>query len=168
MIVDIMKYCNNYFAKCKFTGKFGIEDSTIIVPGVLKNVNKCDYVKMATDNDNEIYKIGEVLYDEELKKTYIKLEDFDSFSESDYGVIYFSLVPKRIKDLADKINKEVLTNDLLNPAKNIITSESLGNYSYSKKTTKDGSILTWKEVYKEDLKPYRKMYSGLEYVMECK
>lgn len=166
MIIDIMQYCNNYFLKFKKTGTFDINDDSIIINEVVKGCDKCDYVIIKSNHEDGIYKILEVQFDEEKKKTTIQLEDFNSFATSDNGIVFFSLIPKRMKDLADKINEQVLNNDLMKPEKNIIISESLGNYSYTKRTNKDGSVLTWKDVYSAELKPYRKLFAGYGQVPE--
>lgn len=167
MLIDLMKECNNYFFVFKITGRFVIdEDNNLIINGIINECKKINVITIDSNYNKGIYLVNKVDIDKDNNKTIISLKDFESPVDLDLGVIFFSFVPLPFRNLANKIKEEVTNNDNLKPAKNIITSESLGEYSYTKATAPNGELITWRYVYKDDLKKYRKLFAGYEYVRE--
>ena len=57
---------------------------------------------------------------------------------------------------------ELLEEFKVNNKPSVYTSESFGNYSRSWATNSKGNVVTWKDVFKEDLNQYRCMFDDRE------
>ena len=68
------------------------------------------------------------------------------------GAIYSLAIPPDLIELVQKIEECEEKNK---PSD--LASESFGGYSYSKATNKNGEAITWKDVFWNDIKAYRKM-----------
>lgn len=142
MLDKILKYLNNSFYKTCEGDTFTIMDNKIIVNG---KYIVGQYIKIQGSLLNDgIYKVVNVA-DNEITIEGANTEEF-------VGVIYGLAIPKDIINLETKIKEYMATNK-----NNSIVSESFGNYSYTKGTNKNGNVATWKDVFAEDLKPYRKI-----------
>lgn len=151
MIEQIMSYCNNYFYKARELGKFSIVSGKINNMGIYK---PSQYIKIVGSDFNDgVYKIDSII-DGKIVIASLEDEIFD-------GVIFALSVPRSflntIKDI-EAYKSSSMTNN------NPYTSESFENYSYTKATNKDGIPLSWLDIFKEELKPYRKLNDGVRFV----
>lgn len=148
---EILRYLNNYFFRFKATGKFEIRGNKII--GLKGEYFKGQYllIEGSLFNDGVI----EVL---DCSNNEITIEK--PYNEKFEGVIYSLAVPTQLRELKDKIEEFKLKNK--NSDK---VSESFEGYSYTKAAV-NGEIATWKDVFKEELRPFRQMYDGKRRVKE--
>lgn len=149
---EILRQINNYFYSFKETGNFKIVESSIV--GLKAPYRTGQFIKVQGSLFNDgIYKVDSA--DSNLRIQGLIDEEFE-------GVIYSMNVPRAIEELEVKI-KEFKSKDV----KTNIVSESIpGGYSYSKATGKAGVPAGWQSVFAEDLRPYKKMYSGERRVKE--
>lgn len=145
MLNKVLRYLNNYFYRFKESGSYKIQDGKIKVKG---DYIQGQYIKVQGSYFND--KVIKIISVEEKELTLESVVD-----ENFEGVIYSLAIPTELLELVTEI-EEFETNN----KKSIYTSESFGNYSYSKNTNKDGNVATWKDVFAVDLRGYRKIYSG--------
>lgn len=150
---EILRYLNNYFFRFKEVGKFTIQDNKII--GLKGEYLKGQYllVEGSTLNDGVVKVISVVDGEVTLEKP---------FNEEFEGVIYSLAIPQTIINLVDEIDKWKEENKKTN-----IVSESFEGYSYSRANT-NGQVATWKDVFNEELRGYRKITDGKRMVKEVK
>ena len=84
------------------------------------------------------------------------------FNEEFKGTIYSLAIPQAVISLVDEINTWKADNN-----KTDIISESFEGYSYSRANS-NGQVATWKDVFKEELRGYRKVTDGKRLVREVK
>lgn len=138
----ILQYLNNYFYKFKEENVYKIVDKTIEVKGTYL---EGQYIRLEGSVLNDkVYKVTNVEGDK------ITLES--GVNEEFKGTIYSLAIPIVLTELETSIKEYQVNNK---PSS--IQSESFGNYSYSKTTNKSGNSATWKDIFAEELKPYRKM-----------
>lgn len=156
----VMQYLHNYFYKFKEKGNFKIEFNSITRNGEeLKGKYVTgQYVRIIGSMTNDgVYKI--ICNEDELPG--ITLEGCLN-DEEFTGYICSLSVPKAFIGLCDDIQ----TYNDENKA-GVMVSESFGGYSYTKATV-NGQLATWKDAFSANLKPYRRMTDGLEWVKEVK
>lgn len=68
------------------------------------------------------------------------------------GAVWAMSLPPDLIALSAKIQKYSEQNP-----DSGFSSESFGGYSYTRATTPDGSVATWRDVFRKDLKRYRKL-----------
>lgn len=78
--------------------------------------------------------------------------------EKFYGRIYFLKPPQAFIDLCGRISEFAQ-----NTPANGLQSESFGEYSMSRASGKNGGVLTWEEAFADELRPWRKMFSEVEW-----
>ena len=149
---NIMKYLNNYFYNFKEYGEYSILNNTIEVKGEYL-IGQYILIKDSILNDG-IYKITKVENDIITLEENLNTELFE-------GYICSLSVPKDFIEICEEIkkynSKQVKTD---------IVSESFpGGYSYSKSTI-NGDLSSWKDVFKNELSSYRKIYDGFRRVKE--
>lgn len=93
--------------------------------------------------------VGSVLNDGVYKYPTSELAD-----ESFEGAVWAMNVPPSFIALADKI-KAFQESDAGKPS--AYTSESFGGYAYSRATNGKGGLATWRTVFGDDLKKYRRL-----------
>ena len=145
---QILDYLNNYFFIQGEKGTFTITDNKIIVSQKYLQ-GQYIYLTGSIMNDN-IYRI-ESINNNEITIVGANNEVFE-------GVIYSLAIPPTIIELEGKIKEWNLGHKPTN-----LQSETFGNYSYTMATV-NGKLASWKDVFQEELKPYRKLYSGIERV----
>ena len=150
---EILRYLNNYFFRFKEVGKFTIKDNKII--GIKGEYIKGQYLLIENSimNDGVVKIINVVDGDITLEK---------SFNEEFKGIIYSLAIPQSLISLVDEINLWKSENKKTN-----IVSESFEGYSYSRANT-NGQVATWKDVFSEELREYRKITDGKRMVKEVK
>lgn len=142
---EILKALNNYFYKFKEEGTFTIKNNTIVVKAPYLTGQ---YIRLQGSILNDgVHQVEEVR--EGIVITGLSDEEFT-------GVIYSLAIPKDLIEIAEKIkefrNKEV---------KGHYSSETIpGGYSYTKATDKNGNIASWQYAFADELRGYKKMYSG--------
>lgn len=140
---EVLNYINNYFYKFGVIGKFTIAGNKIYLQG---NYYKSQYIYIKGSMLNDgIYEVKDII-DDELYFEGLDDEVFD-------GVIYSLRVPKQLKEKVKEIQDFKTTNK---PSQ--MQSESFGGYSYTRASV-NGKPMTWKDVYKDDLAPYNKIYN---------
>ncbi len=141
---NIMKYLNNYFFNFKEYGEYSILNNTIEVRGKYL-AGQYILIKDSILNDG-VYKITKV------ENNIITLEE-ELNTELFTGYICSLSVPRDFIKTCEEIKK---FNE--KQVKTDIISESFPmGYSYSK-TTVNGQLTTWKDVFSIELSPYRKIY----------
>lgn len=142
MLTEICEYCHNYFWRAKYNVKLTISDGTFTA----------DFLK-----DGQYFRIlGSDLNDGVYvyPASGMKDEEFE-------GEIWSMVVPQAIIDLASDIEawmEKYGSSD--SEAMSPFTSESFGNYSYSKGSSSSGSSAVgadWQSAFKARLNPYRKL-----------
>ena len=142
MLTEICQYLKNWFVKSDKDKHFGIFKISegVITPSFYLQPNQYYRIIGSLYNDG-VHQFGNA----EDKLTD---ETFD-------GAIWIMYVPPQIISLSKEITEWIKNNDKVQ--KSIYKSESFGGYSYSIKSGKNSDILTWRDVFYEDLKPWRKI-----------
>lgn len=152
---DIMFKCKNYFYKFKEYGDFKIVGNKLM--NTKGTYFQGQYIRILNSvMNNGVYIILEV------KEDGIIL-DGDLTTEVFNGVVCGLAIPKGFIKIARKIEGFDNANRVTN-----ITSESVTGYSHSRATNSQGNVMRGYDIFKDDLRPYRKMYEGLEYVEEVR
>ena len=76
----------------------------------------------------------------------------DLTDEVFHGAVWAMSLPPDLIALSAKIQNYIEQN----PASGF-SSESFGGYSYTRATASDGSVATWRDVFRKDLNRYRKL-----------
>lgn len=139
---EICDYIHNYFEYEYYEGEYAITDGSIDLSNIDIQENQYYMIEGSVFNDGIYKHISTNLTDETFRGTIITMR-----------------VPKDVLDVLNEAteweenNKNVLQNPL--------NSESFGGYSYSKGSSskKDGSqgAYTWRDVFGDRLKAYRKI-----------
>lgn len=148
-----MAKCKNYFYKFKENGAYEIKANKII--GVKGKYLVGQYIRVLNSVLNDgVYQIKSVQEDGIVLSTDLADEIFT-------GTICGLAVPKSFLNVIAKIEEYDKTHKSTD-----IISESVTGYSYTKATNNDGNVATGYDIYKSDLRPYRRMFDGLQYVKE--
>lgn len=150
---EVLRYLNNYFFRFKEVGNFTIENNKII--GLKGKYIKGQYLLIEGSILNDgVIKVENIVGD----GMYLE----KPFNEEFKGTIYSLAIPQAVISLVDEINLWKADNK-----KTDIISESFEGYSYSRANS-NGQIATWKDVFKEELKGYRKVTDVKRLVKEVK
>lgn len=136
MLEKILSYLNNDFRvsdKEPETKTYAIENGTL----GLDNVREGQYVRI----------FGSAFNDGIYRYPLERLVD-----ETFTGCVIPLAIPRVILTLAEEIETWSEKNQ-----PTVFTSESFGGYAYSKATKANGTAAGWREVFADDLKPYKKM-----------
>ena len=141
MLTELCRECRNWFTadSDKHSGDFTISDGGITP---FDFVLSGQYFRIMGSHFNDgVYKN----VPEEVAK--LAAETFT-------GQIWAMRIPPAFIDLSGKIEDYIAKNENeISP----YTSESFGGYSYTKATGSNGSPLMWQEVFKSQLKVWRKI-----------
>ena len=150
---EVLRYLNNYFFRFKEVGNFTIENNKII--GLKGKYIKGQYLLIEGSILNDgVVKVENIVGDGmHLEKP---------FNEEFKGTVYSLAIPQAVISLVDEIDSWKEENKKTN-----IVSESFEGYSYSRANT-NGQVATWKDVFKEELRGYRKITDGKRLVKEVK
>lgn len=146
----ILNAINNYFYRFGEFGRFSVAEGVV---GVGKKYVAGQYVEILGSLTCDGVYCVKSYADGKLTLTEPLNEEFD-------GYVMSLAIPKQIISLSEKIDEYIKVN----PNSSIV-SESFGNYSHSKTTNADGMVATWEDVFKNELKPYRKMNKGFRHVI---
>lgn len=136
MLEKIIAYLNNDFRVSNDepeTHEWEIVGGTLTVP----DVREGQYVRI----------FGSLFNDGVRKYPLTGLTD-----ETFTGCVIPLAIPRVILTLAEEIETWSEKNQ-----PTAFTSESFGGYTYSKATKANGTAAGWREVFADDLKPYKKM-----------
>ena len=139
-LTDICEYLNNYFWRAKYDVNITISGGTFTSP-YLKNGQ---YFRIIGSDFND----GVHQY-----------PATDLTDETFAGAIWSMAVPQTVIDLSAKLKDwrakyEAVGSEAMSP----FSSESFGNYSYSKGSSSSGSnAMSWQDVFSAQLKPYRRL-----------
>lgn len=150
---EVLRYLNNYFFRFKEVGNFTIENNKIV--GLKGKYIKGQYLLI----EGSILNDGIVKVESSVNGE-ITLEK--PFNEEFKGIIYSLAIPQSLISLVEEINLWKADNKKTN-----LISESFEGYSYSRANS-NGQVATWKDVFKEELKEYRKVTDGKRMVKEVK
>lgn len=147
---ELMNYCNNYFAIYGESGEHTLTENSV-------KINLKAYTGMFLLIRGSLYNDG--LYEIiDTSSEHLRVESF--ISETFEGSVYLCKPPKAFIELSKKIDEYKA-----NEKKDNITHETLGNYSYTKATNSKGAVLSWKDVFEEDLKIYKRLFNNLSSVL---
>ena len=143
MLTEICEYLNNYFWRQKINGKFTISDGTFT----------SSYLK-----EGQYFRILGSLFNDGV----YKYPATDLTDETFEGQIWSMAVPPTVVALTNEIEQwQAKYGGIDSNAMSPFTSESFGNYSYSKSvsTTASGSTASnsWQSVYANRLNKWRKL-----------
>ena len=133
MLETILEHIHNYFVRYVNRGGFTISSGALDVDFLLPG----QYFRIC----------GSILNDGVYQYPVSELQD-----ETFTGEIWALAIPRPVLELAAEIGSWVEQNP--NTGK---TSESFGGYSYSKATGKDGAPVSWTDVFRARLNPWRKL-----------
>ena len=143
MLTEICEYLNNYFWRQKINGKFTISGGTL----TSSHLKEGQYFRI----------LGSLFNDGVYKYPATDLTD-----ETFEGQLWSMAVPPTVISLASEIDQwQQKYGGIDSEAMSPFTSESFGNYSYSKSvsTTASGSTASnsWQSVYANRLNKWRKL-----------
>lgn len=135
MLESILLHLNNWFLVPDgvHSGAYEIKDGSIVLPFLVSG----QYFRICGSVLND----GLYIYPAEG----LKDEAFE-------GVIWALAVPSSLVALAEEIQEWTAKNQ-----PSAFTSESFGGYSYSKATGSNGAPMSWQDVFRARLNPYRKI-----------
>ncbi len=139
---EVCAETNNFFISHNYRGAFEIKNGIISPSDFIKNGQ---YFKISGSTFNDgIYQssFGVISPDDVVR------------DEKFIGNVWAMNVPPAFIALLSDIKKWTETEE---PQKNAYVSESFSEYSYTKATGANGAPLTWKDVFSERLKRYRKV-----------
>lgn len=155
---ELLNYLNNYFYNYELIGPVVFEDgnSSLTIPDVNKEFYVGQYIKIENSKFNDgIFKVIDVNSND---NNYTITTDSSDFIP---GVFTCSILSLAIPRVIIKL-KESIEDFKANNKPSVYTSESFGNYSRSWATNSKGNVVTWKDVFKEDLNQYRCMFDDRE------
>lgn len=155
---ELLNYLNNYFYNYELIGPVVFEDdnSSLTIPDVNKEFYVGQYIKIENSKFNDgIFKVTDVNSND---NNYTITTDSSDFIP---GVFTCSILSLAIPRVIIKL-KESIEDFKANNKPSVYTSESFGNYSRSWATNSKGNVVTWKDVFKEDLNQYRCMFDDRE------
>lgn len=150
MLQQIMDHIHNKFIRSAYPGTYTIADGTVSLP-FLKEGQR--FWIVGSDLNDGVYTWHEdgIKDDDDQSVAGLRAETFS-------GTICALAVPPAVTALAGEINAWVAENG--GAVDSPYTSENvIGVYSYTKSSggTGAGGAVTWQDVYKSRLDPYRKV-----------
>lgn len=148
-----MAKCKNYFYKFKENGTYEIKANKIL--NVKGTYLVGQYIRILNSVLNDgVYQIKKVDVDGIVLSTDLADEIFK-------GTICGLAVPNSFLNVVKKITEYDATHKSTD-----IISESVTGYSCTKATNSEGNVATGYDIYIKDLRSYRRMFDGLQYVKE--
>lgn len=139
-IKEICDYIHNYFEVDEVSGEFTIADGSL---------------EASFLSENQYYRIQGSVFNDGI----YKYPSTDLTDETFTGKVTAMAVPKDVLAVLDEATQ--WENDNAKVLQSPLNSESFGGYSYSKGSSskKDGSQgqITWRDVFGDKLKAYRKI-----------
>lgn len=138
MLTELCVELRNYFLEPN-----GIHQGTFMISG--GEIAPLDFIK----DGQYIRIVGSTFNDGVYQYPVAGLTD-----ETFTGAVWALAIPPAVKALADEI-KAYVESEGAKPSP--YTSESFGNYSYTKATDATGAALSWERVFAKRLNKYRRM-----------
>lgn len=155
---ELLNYLNNYFYSYALMTDVTFEEDgkSFTIYKFKKNFYKGQYIKIEETTINDgIFKIISI---KDNGDSVTVTTDSIDFVEGNFRCLILALaVPRPVIKLKESIEEFKVKNK-----PSVYTSESFGNYSRSWATNSKGTILTWKDVFKEELNQYRCMFDNRE------
>lgn len=155
---EILNYLNNYFYSYALMTDVTFEEdgNSFTISKFKKNFYKGQYIKIEETTINDgIFKVISI---RDNGDSITITTDATEFAEGNFRCFILALaVPRPVIKLKEAIEEFKTKNK-----PSVYTSESFGSYSRSWATNSKGAILTWKDVFKEDLNQYRCMFDDRE------
>lgn len=153
---EILNYLNNYFYSYALMTDVTFEEdgNSFTISKFKKNFYKGQYIKIEETTINDgIFKITSI---RDNGDSITITTDSTEFAEGNFrGLILALAVPRPVIKLKEEIEEFKIKHK-----PSIYTSESFGDSSRSWATNSKGAVLTWKDVFKEDLNQYRCMFDN--------
>lgn len=140
MILNIMREVKRFWEVSSEDGEFVIEDGILTGNEYMYPVGSYIAITGSLMNNN-VY----LITDDKITLENTTDEEFE-------GTIYQLAPPRDFLELVEEIKRFQETQGT--PSINI--SERFGTDSRTKATGKNGAVLTWRDVFQERLRPYRK------------
>lgn len=137
MLENVCKEMNNYFITDIISGTYTITGGNI---EPLRFMNSGQYFRIT----------GSALND----GVYQYPTNGQLSNEIFTGEIWVMAVPKSVLRLAQDVSDFINKNET---DKSAIVSETFGKYSQKKATNSDGTAVRWQQVFKDDLRRWRKI-----------
>lgn len=153
---EILNYLNNYFYSYALMTNVTFEEDgkSFTISKFKKNFYKGQYIKIEETTINDgIFKIISI---RDNGDSITITTDATEFAEGNFRCFILALaVPRPVIKLKEAIEEFKAKNK-----PSIYTSESFGNYSRSWATNYKGAVLTWKDVFRDELIQYRCMFDN--------
>lgn len=153
---EILNYLNNYFYSYALMTNVTFEEdgNSFTISKLERGFYKGQYIKIEETTINDgVFKIISI---RDNGDSITITTDATEFAEGNFRCFILVLaVPRPVIKLKEAIEEFKAKNK-----PSVYTSESFGNYSRSWATNSKGAVLTWKDVFKEDLNQYRCMFDN--------
>ena len=153
---ELLNYLNNYFYSYALMTDVTFEEDgkNFTISKLKKNFYKGQYIKIEETTINDgIFKIISI---RDNGDSITITTDSVDFVEGEFRCLILALaVPRPVIKLKEAIEEFKAKNK-----PSIYTSESFGNYSRSWATNSKGAVLTWKDVFRDELIQYRCMFDN--------
>lgn len=137
MLNELCLELNNFFEYARYIGEVTIENGN---------------VQTELLQDGQYFRIVGSVFNDGV----YQYPESDLHDETYYGGLWAMAVPKEVIALADEIaewGEKYQSVESMSP----YTAESFGGYSYQKATNQNGGTVTWKDVFADRLKGWRKL-----------
>ena len=155
---ELLNYLNNYFYSYALMTNVTFEEdgASFTISKLERGFYKGQYIKIEETIVNDgIFKITSI---RDNGDSITVTTDSTEFAEGNFRCFILSLaVPRPVIKLKEAIEEFKAKNK-----PSVYTSESFGNYSRSWATNSKGNVVTWKDVFKEDLNQYRCRFDDRE------
>ena len=136
MLEEVLQHLNNWFLVPVgiHTGEFIVQDGRLTLPFL---------------QTGQYFRVVGSVFNDGLHQYPAKNMTDETFD----GAVWALAVPRAVITLAD----EIVSWDAKNGAPGPYTSESFGDYSYSKATNASGVAVGWQDVFKSRLNAWRRI-----------
>ena len=136
MLEEVLQHLNNWFLVPDgiHTGEFIVQDGRLTLPFL---------------QTGQYFRVVGSVFNDVLHQYPAKNMTDETFD----GAVWALAVPRAVITLAD----EIVSWDAKNGAPGPYTSESFGDYSYSKATNASGVAVGWQDVFKSRLNAWRRI-----------
>lgn len=141
MLESVLMYLNNWFVVSRNEGVYSITGGQISLPFLQFG----QYFRI----------VGSVFND----GVYVYPNVMDLSDETFEGSIWALAIPKQLLSIVDEIAAWKEKNGDGSP----YTSESFGGYSYTRATNSKGVAVGWRDVFSDQLAPWKKLVGSWQY-----
>lgn len=139
---EVMEHINNRFVKSEEAGEFAIKDGYLYTDS-LADGQWC-WIDGSVFNDG----LHQFVMPDEAAET------GDLTDEVFTGRVQTLVIPRTFEALVDEMEEWVKAHPASSGG---YTSESFGGYSYTLATNSDGTPVTWRDYFRQELNRWRKM-----------